>query len=244
MSRVLPPGVDGKHFDKAVAALRRELGAQWVITEESAGLAEYRDTFAILDAEHCAPSAAVRPGSVEDVQKVMRIAGEYGVPLSPISRGKNLGFGGASPRLSGAVVLDLSRMNRIIEVDETFGYALVEPGVSFIELAEHLRENDSDFWLDVPDLAWGSVLGNTLERGVGYTPYGDHLAIQCGMEIVLPDGDVVRTGTGALPGSRTAQLAKYGYGPQYDPMFTQSNFGVVTKMGVWLFPKPAGHRAT
>ncbi|MGH3785432.1 MAG: FAD-binding oxidoreductase [Pseudonocardiaceae bacterium] len=243
MAGKLPPGLTAKRFAKAIAGMRGAVGAAHVLTDGIAELPNYRDPCAIFEPDHFAPSAAVLPGSVHDVQEIVRIAGEFGVPLSPISTGKNLGYGGAAPRLPGAVVVDLKRMNRILAVDEKFGYALVEPGVSFFDLHNHLRERDLKLWVDVPDLGWGSVLGNTLERGVGYTPYGDHLSIQCGLEIVLADGSVVRTGMGALPGSKTAQLFRYGFGPLYDAMFTQSNFGIVTKMGVWLMPEPPAYQA-
>lgn len=86
----------------------------------------------------------------------------------------------------------------------------------------------------------GSVVGNTLDRGVGYTPYGDHFGMHCGLEVVLPNGEVMRTGMGAMPGSNTWQLFPYGFGPYADGIFTQSNFGIVTKMGLWLMPEPEG----
>jgi 4-cresol dehydrogenase (hydroxylating) len=224
----------------ALDAFTAVVGEEWVRSGE---LADYRDPYALDDPDDATASAAVLPASVAEVQAIVRLAAEHGTPLWTVSRGRNLGYGGAAPRLRGTVVLDLRRMNRILEVNETLGYALVEPGVSYFDLYRHLRERGSGLWLDVPDLGWGSVIGNTLERGVGYTPYGDHLAMQCGMEVVLADGDVVRTGMGALPGGNTWQLYKYGFGPQYDPMFTQSNFGIVTKMGLWLMPEPAGYRA-
>ena len=105
-------------------------------------------------------------------------------------------------------------MNRILEVNEEFGYALVEPGVSFFDLYNTPEERGPKaVALDVPDPGWGSVVGNALEHGVGYTPYGDHAADQCGMEVVLPNGEVVRTGMGAVPGNKTWQLFKYGFGP-------------------------------
>ena len=83
-----------------------------------------------------------------------------------------------------------------------------------------------------------SPLGNTLERGVGYTPYGDHFFVQCGMEVVLADGSLIRTGMGSVKGSTAWQAFKWGYGPYLDGIFTQSNFGVVTKLGFWLMPAP------
>ena len=80
------------------------------------------------------------------------------------------------------------------------------------------------------NIGGGSVIGNTVDRGVGYTPYGDHFGMHCGFEIVLANGEVIRTGMGAMPGSNTWQLFPYGFGPYSDGLFTQSNFGIVTKM--------------
>jgi len=77
-----------------------------------------------------------------------------------------------------------------------------------------------------------------MDRGVGYSPYGDHFLWQTGMEVVLPTGDVMRTGMGAVPGSNTWQLFPYGFGPYPDGLFTQSNFGIVTKMGIALMQRP------
>jgi 4-cresol dehydrogenase (hydroxylating) flavoprotein subunit len=174
---------------------------------------------------------------VEEVQAVVRIASEHRIPIWPISRGKNLGYGGSAPMTSGSVILDLSRMKKI-EVDEANGTVLVEPGVGFYDLYDHLRANNIKLWVSVPANSWGSVAGNALDRGVGYTTYGDNTTKICGMEVVLADGDVVRTGMGALPGSSTWQLYRYGYGPAWDQLFCQSNFGIVTKLGMWLMPAP------
>ncbi len=77
-----------------------------------------------------------------------------------------------------------------------------------------------------------------LIAGVGYTSYGDHAARICGLEVVLPDGDLVRTGMGAMTGSKTWNLYRNGFGPGWDTMFCQSNLGIVTKLGLWLMPEP------
>ena len=81
-------------------------------------------------------------------------------------------------------------------------------------------------------------LGNMVDRGVGYTPYGEHFLFSSGMEVVLADGEVLRTGMGSMPGSNTWQVFRWGYGPTLDGIFTQSNYGIVTKMGMWLMPAP------
>jgi len=61
------------------------------------------------------------------------------------------------------------------------------------------------------------------------------------MEVVLANGEIMRTGMGALPGSKTWQQYRYGFGPYVDGMFSQSNFGIVTKMGFWLYPEPEAY---
>jgi len=238
MDPLLPPGIDEKTFNAALETFAGVVGKEWVF--KGSATRSYRDAYAIVDDDYFKPSAAVAPASVEEVQMCLRIANEYKIPVSPISTGKNLAYGGAAPRLPGAVTLDLKRMNKILEVNEEFGYALVEPGVSYFDLYEYLQKNNIKLWLDPPSPGWGSVLGNTVERGVGYTPYGDHLTMQCGMEVVLPDGEVVRTGMGAPPNNNTWQLFKYGFGPYLDGIFTQSSLGVVTKLGIWLMPEPPG----
>ena len=62
------------------------------------------------------------------------------------------------------------------------------------------------------------------------------MAAQCGMEVVLPNGDLMRTGMGAMPGNRAWHVYKRSLGPTLDQLFMQSNYGIVTKMGVWLMP--------
>jgi len=237
----VPPGVSEQNFEQALRRFRSVVGADWVFTSDE-DVALYRDAYSPLwsEAEEKVASAAVAPDSAEQVQEIVRIANEFRIPLYPISTGRNLGYGGSAPVLSGSVVLDLKRMNRILEVDERNAYALVEPGVSYFDLYRHIQERGLKLWIDCPDPGWGSVIGNALDHGCGYTmnPYRDHFAAQCGMEVVTGAGELVRTGMGALPGSRTWQQYKYGFGPYIDGIFSQSNFGVVTKMGVWLMPEP------
>jgi len=241
MASSLPPGVDVDTLNAAFERFRRIVGNDWVFTDEK--LSSYRDPYTLTnDPTEYQPSGAVAPASVDEVQEIVKVANEFGVPLWPVSRGNNFAYGGSAPVMSGTVVLDMNRMNRILEVNEEFGYALVEPGVSYFDLYDYIQARGLKLWLDVPDPGFGSVMGNALDHGIGYTPYGDHFGMQCGMEVCLPSGELVRTGMGALEGNNTWQLFKYGYGPYVDGIFSQSNFGIVTKMGIWLMPEPAGYR--
>jgi 4-cresol dehydrogenase (hydroxylating) len=129
-------------------------------------------------------------------------------------------------------------MNRVLEINEESGYVVVEPGVSFRELYDAIQRSGKKLIVDIPDLSWGSVIGNALDHGNGYTEYSDHAAALCGLEVVLPNGEIVRTGHGAMPDSPSWHLSRRGFGPQLDGIFTQSNYGIVTRAGIWLMPQP------
>ena len=240
----VPPGVPSKDFSAALEKFAAIVGPQWVFTSD-ADLDLYRDAFSPFwgEPEERLASAAVAPGVVEQVQAIVRVAGQFGIPLYPISTGRNLGYGGSAPAYSGSVVVDLKRMNRILDVNERNASALVEPGVSYFDLYRHIQERGLKLWVDVPDPGWGSLIGNALDRGGGYTraPFRNHFDAHCGIEVVLPNGELLRTGMGALPGAKTWQQYKSGFGPWIDGMFSQSSLGIVTKMGFWLMPEPEAY---
>ena len=240
----LPPNVSEADFKAALKAFAAVVGEQWLFTSDE-DLELYRDSYSILWGEPGEPTAtaAVAPDTAEQVSELVKIANQYRIPIYPISTGKNLGYGGAAPALAGSVVLDLKRMNRIVEIDERNAYVVVEPGVSYFDLYNHIQEKGLKLWIDCPSPGWGSLIGNALDGGVGVTlaPYRNHFEAQCGIEVVLPDGRMLRTGMGAMPGAKTWQQFRPGFGPRIDGLFKQSNYGVVTKMGFWLMPSPECH---
>jgi 4-cresol dehydrogenase (hydroxylating) len=237
MQLTLPPRVSPQQFDLALKAFAGAVGQNWVMAND-ADRDAYADIYAPGSTEQWPASAAVAPSSVEEVQAVVRLANEHKTPLWPVARGKNLGYGTAAPRMPGSVVLDLGRMNRILELDPKLAYCVVEPGVGYFDLYEHIQQEKAPLWMSVPGNAWGSVLGNAIDHGMGYTPYGQHAKNLCGIEAVLPDGELMRTGMGAMEGNHSWHLFPLSYGPDWTQMFTQSNLGVVTKAGVWLQPAP------
>jgi len=224
---------------EALSECAKVVGSEWVFRSEE-DISLYCDSYTPFVGQpekEIMPGGAVAPASVEEVQAVVRIANKYGTPVYPISTGRNLGYGGTAPTMSGTIVLDLKRMNRIVEFNEKEAYAVVEPGVSFLDFHRYLQEHKLDFLVASPEPGWGSPIGNALEHGISIIA-GDNFAQVHGMEVVLPTGELIRTGSGASANSRLWQNYRYGFGPYIDGMFSQSNFGVVTKMGVWL------HRAT
>ncbi|MDP3673405.1 MAG: FAD-binding oxidoreductase [Telluria sp.] len=234
----LPKGVSEASFDKAIGEFKQILGVDKVFASAEQ-LAQYTKTMMpVADSEHT-PSAVILAHSVEQIQKILGVCNRYKVPVWTISSGKNMGYGSAAPAERGQVILDLKHMNKIIEVNADLCYALVEPGVTYQQLTDYIKERNLPLWLSCPSpSAIVGPVGNTLDRGVGYTPYGEHFMFSCGMEVVLATGEVLRTGMGAIPNSNTWQVFKWGYGPSLDGIFTQSNFGIVTKLGFWLMPAP------
>jgi 4-cresol dehydrogenase (hydroxylating) len=234
----LAPGVSKADFAGAIKAMRGVVGDEWVFGDADAVTPWKKNYIPDPEGRHL-PVGAVAPKTVEEVQEIVRIANKFKQPIWPVSTGKNMGYGMATPATPGQIVLDLKRMNRILEVDPQLGTCLIEPGVTYQQLKDYLDENNIPLWIDVPTVGpIASPVGNTLDRGVGYTPYGDHFMFQCGMEVVLPDGQLMRTGMGSIEGSTAWQAFKWGYGPYVDGLFTQSNFGIVSKMGMWLMPRP------
>lgn len=238
---ILPNKVSKENFLKALKELEKVLDKKWIFTTKE-DLDLYRDAYSPVwdEANEPIPSLALAPENVEEVQKIVQIANDYKLPLFPISTGKNLGYGSSAPNNRGDVIVDLKRMNKIIEVDDKRNFCIVEPGVSYFDLYEYCEKNNLNVMMDMPDPGWGSPVGNALDHGWGYMygQYRDHFGSHCGMEVVLANGEVMRTAMGALPGSKTFAENKYGYGPYLDGLFSQSNFGIVTKMGFWMMPKP------
>lgn len=236
--RFLPPGVSEADFAAAIDEFRQAVGSENVHTDEST-VAEYDDKFPVTDGDEYKGSAVVWPGSTEEVAAIVKIANEYLIPLHAFSTGRNLGYGGSSPMVTGSVLLHMGRrMNRVIEINEKLAYAVVEPGVDYASLKKAIDDSGAKLMMDPAELDWGSVVGNTMEHGVGYTPYGDHGMWRCGMELVLADGEVIRTGLGGLPKSEAWHLFNGSFGPRIETLFEQSNFGICTRMGVQLMPLP------
>ncbi len=223
---------------EALADWRRLLGGEGDAVLESAE-AQARYSRQTAGAPQPRIAAALRPGDAAQVPAIVRTAARHGVPLYPISTGKNWGYGGTTPASQDCVVLDLSRLDKILELDAELGTVTVEPGVTQGQLHAHLQSLDLP--LMVPTTGAGpsaSLLGNALERGYGITPHADHFGAVMSLEAVLADGSVYRSSLADLGGQRVDKAHKWGIGPYLDGIFAQGNFGVVTRMTIALAPKP------
>ncbi len=217
----------------ALAAWRRIVGREHVVLDpvalEAASTATYQTRPQVR--------AIVRPASVAEVQACVRVAQSRRVPIYPISRGCNWGYGSRVPP-EDAALLDLRRMNRIVAFDPVLAYVTVEPGVTIRQLAAFLRRRRAPLRISLtgssPD---ASLVGNAVERGLGNGIDFDRFANTCEIEAVLPDGALLHTGWAGFEGARAAHTFPGALGPSLSGLFAQSSFGIVTRMTIWLWPE-------
>jgi len=223
------------NIDSAIAAFKEALGDANVIVEQHDIEPYQRTTF---QWQTTIP-AALRPANVAEVQRCLGIANTFKVPLYPISTGLNTGYGSAAPVTPGSVVMELKRLNRILEYNADLGYVRIEPGVTQQQLFDYLQAHNAPYWLDVTgSYPHHSLIGNIAERGFGHTAYADHYAQIGGFKVVLPNGDLLSTGFGQYDNAKATGVYRWGVGPHYDGLFTQSNLGVIVEATLWLMPKP------
>lgn len=237
MARITGPSADPppEQLRAALRAVREIVGAAHLLDAGPELDRAARATFATT----ARAAAIVRPDGREAVQQVVRVANRFGVPLHPISTGKNWGFGSAVPTRDGALLLDLSRLNRILDFDERLGYLTVEPGVTFADAYAHLcAQRSRRFLSSIGGSPRASLIGNAMERGDGSGPYGDRFAHVAALQVVLPTGELVHTGFARFGASPVAPLHRWGVGPALEGLFSQSSLGIVTQMTFWLAPLP------
>ena len=223
--------IDQARQTAALEALEQALGA--------AGLDRNPQTLARYAVPGAAPAGVALPADLGQLAEILQLAEKGGAVVQAVCNGA---YGLEKAAQDKVIIVDLQNMNEIIEVDGDLATCLVEPGVTFRQLDAHIKENGLKLWVDYPGDPDESVAASFVNRRPGYTPYSDHFLMQCGLEVMLADGKVVRTGMGAMPKSTCWQLFKFGYGPWVDGLFTQSDFGVVTKVGMWMMPQPPAYQ--
>ena len=198
------------------------------IVKDEALIQRYRRNVTALD--RVIPIVLL-PADEQEVFRIVSVANACSIPLYPISTGKNWGLGSKLPVLDRCVVVDLSRLNRIHHVDETSLYAIIEPGVTQAQLAEHLQLHHPALSFNITGtFAHTSIVGNVLERGDGaYARVHDLL----GVKGVLGNGERFAVG-GIWNTDPPLHHSRYVAGPDLVGLYNQSNFGIVTQMAFSL----------
>jgi 4-cresol dehydrogenase (hydroxylating) flavoprotein subunit len=181
----------------------------------------------------------LRPADKNEVQECLKIANQHKIHVYPISTGKNWGLGSRVPTKDSSVIIDLSRLNGILDYNEDMAYVTIEPGVTCRQLYNFLREKKSNLMVSLtgstPD---SSFIGNVMERGHSKGAYADRYSNVCGLEVILPTAECIHSGFDRFSEAKAAPVARWGVGPILEGLFSQSNLGIVTKLTIWLQPFP------
>jgi len=233
-------GLTAANLQEVKEKLTACLGAEWV-SDNPADLIGYGRDFTIFSGER--PNLVVLPESTQQVQGIVRIAYEHGVPIVPQTTGFN--HGGLTISRKGGILVDLKRMDRVCAIDEESMTVTVSPGtrMRFVWWEAVKRQATPGIHLKpILPLTLGSVslLSNYVARGAPGTTckYGTAPELTVKMTWVLPNGELLQIGPGAVPGVGTLPL-HYGPGPEINGMFFNADgqFGICTELAAKLYPE-------
>lgn len=177
------------------------------------------------------PDGVIKPRNTEEVSQIVKVCNKYKIPIVPRGSGTNL-CGGTTP-VEGGIVMVFTHMNKILEIDEENLTATVQPGVITQQLINTVEGRNLFYPPDPGSMSISTIGGNILEnagglRGLKYGVTRDYVM---GLEIVMPNGDIVRTG---------GKLAKdvAGYDLTRLMVGSEGTLGIVTEAILKLVPKP------
>mgnify|MGYP002349155759 FL=1 len=182
------------------------------------------------------PDAVAFPGSAEEASQLLRLANRDRFPV--FARGAGSGMVGAALPFGGGLVMPLTRLNRILEIDADDMVAVVEPGVVTGELQEQVRREGLFYPPDPASLRFSTIGGNVAmgaggPRAVKYGVTRDYVM---GLEVVLPTGEIIRAGGRTMKGVVGYDLTRLMVG-------SEGTLGVFTRIILRLLPAPEAVRA-
>ena len=176
------------------------------------------------------PDVVLKVKSAEEVSQIMKYAYENSIPVTP--RGSGTGLVGAAVPVLGGIVIDMTLMNNILELDEENLTLTVEPGVLLMEIAKHVEDNGL-FYPPDPGEKTATIGGNisTNAGGMRAVKYGVTRDYVRGLEVVLPNGEIVNFGGKVVKNSSGYSLKDLIVG-------SEGTLGIVTKATLKLLPLP------
>ncbi|MFD9892571.1 FAD-binding oxidoreductase [Amycolatopsis sp. NPDC059027] len=215
--------------DALIARLRDQVGKDAVLTDVDVLASYSRDMMPLAPSGK--PVAVVLPADVEGVQATVRACAEAKVPIVP--RGAGRGLSGAANAIDGCVVLVLTKLDKVVEIDAGNRLAVVQPGVVNLDLRNAVQEHGLFYPPDPSSYDWCTIGGNlsTNAGGLCCVKYGVTTDSVLGLEVVLADGSLLRTGRRTVKGVAGYDLARLFVG-------SEGTLGVITQATVALKPLP------
>jgi glycolate oxidase len=210
-----------------IAELRRALPDNAVLTDPDVMSSHVRDEADLC--EHGTPAVLVRPRSTEQVAAVVRTAARHRAPVVP--QGARTGLAGGANAVEGAILLSLTEMDRILEIDPVNRIAVVQPGVVNAKLAGAVAESGLRYPPDPSSWETSTIGGNvaTNAGGMCCVKYGVTAEYVLGLEVVLADGSVLRCGRRTPKGVAGYDLTRLFVG-------SEGTLGVITEITLALRP--------
>ncbi len=179
----------------------------------------------------CLPDLVIQPSTTAQVQEVVKLANKHLFPLVP--RGAGTGLSGGSLPVAGGVVVDLTRMNKILEIDEDNLVITVEPGVTTFQVQDEVEKRGLFYPPDPASLKTSTIGGNVAECAGGprALKYGVTRDYVLGLEVVTPEGEIVNTGGKTVKSVTGYDLLRLYTG-------SEGTLGIITKILLRLIPKP------
>ncbi|KFZ12882.1 hypothetical protein V501_03991 [Pseudogymnoascus sp. VKM F-4519 (FW-2642)] len=201
---VLPPSTSIRRFEDYIVQAENICGSDNVkiVTRAEETFKKLLDALDILnlnisDRDNLFVSAIVRPRKGSEAQEIIRLCNTFEIPVWSFSSGSEDDYRAAIPRVPGSIGLDFgSYMNKVLGVNESGAFVVVEPGATYADIDKYLVDNklSQKFVIDRPKYTERLTLGNAVE--------GNTSTLYCGKEIILPNGDLLRTGLIQYPGMR------------------------------------------
>ncbi|SFW56001.1 FAD-binding oxidoreductase [Amycolatopsis australiensis] len=212
-----------------VTRLRDLLGRNAVLTDSDVTASYARDMMPLAPSGK--PLAVVLPANVEQVQAVVKACAEAKVPIVP--RGAGSGLSGAANAIDGCVTLSLTKLDQIVEIDPGNRLAVVQPGVVNLDFRTAVEKHGLFYPPDPSSYDWCTIGGNlsTNAGGLCCVKYGVTTDSVLGLEVVLADGSLLKTGRRTVKGVAGYDLARLFVG-------SEGTLGVITQATVQLKPLP------
>ncbi|HWO95256.1 MAG TPA: FAD-binding oxidoreductase [Bacillus sp. (in: firmicutes)] len=220
--------------EQVILRLQQIFGEDRVLTRQTDMMTYSYDASFATQLEPKNPEIVVIPQETSEVSACVKLANEYQIPLYP--RGAGTGQTGGAVPVNGGIVMDLSKMNRILEIDHQNMQVIVEPGVVQADLNNALKKYNLRFPPD-PGSAKMCTVGGMVSNnssGLRAVKYGVTRHYVLGLEIVLPTGDVIVTG-----GEKSKALKSVsGYDLAHLMIGAEGTLGIVTRLRLKILPLP------